>query len=64
MHECLEKCKYFKRVQDRWNNTAFCTHESGKDTHGYRKIAFKKTSTKPPLWCPLRKLNNKRKKND
>jgi len=54
MHECLEKCKYFKRVK----TSPFCTYElggKGPNKISYRGLPNKKVSTRPPLWCPLRK---------
>ena len=54
MHECLDKCEYYKKVK----NCCFCTYELAKKGDietGYRGIASNKVSTKPPLWCPLRK---------
>jgi len=54
MHECLEKCEYFKRIK----TSPFCTYElggKGPNKIGYRGLSNKKVSTRPPLWCPLRK---------
>ena len=60
MHKCLEKCEYYKKVK----NSPLCTYELGKKQIGFRGIPSKKTSTKPPLWCPLRKKKHKQRKNE
>jgi len=64
MHECLEQCKYYKKVKNPRKNNKFCPlctyglENKGiiSAKIGYRGIPSKKISTIPPFWCPLRKI--------
>ena len=60
--KCLHNCKYYKKHKDNYGKHCYCTYEYANELHHYRTIPYDKTSEKPPLWCPLRKKENKDKK--